>query len=83
MLRELGEAIDERRLLGDELYARDVLLVCDAFADKDLALLSAQWRRIDAEPAAPPSPRLPPTLHDRDAAHPAWHWTRPSSWFAG
>lgn len=81
--RELGETIDTRRLLDDGLYARDVLLVCDAFVDKDLALLSAQWRRIDAEPAAPPSQRLPPALQSGDAQRPAWPWARLSNWFAG
>ncbi|MDP3084415.1 MAG: hypothetical protein Q8N44_12115 [Rubrivivax sp.] len=43
--RELGQGIDAERLLADRLYARDVLLVCQALGG-ELATL-AQQLQID------------------------------------
>ena len=54
LIRELGQGIDLGRMIGEPLYARDVLLVCDAFAnvsESDLATLSKQYRRAAAEEA--------------------------------
>jgi hypothetical protein len=51
--RELGQAIDVVRTLADPLYARDVLLVCDAMPGTDLASLAKQFRA--AEPLAAPT----------------------------
>jgi len=44
LLRELGQGIAVDRLLSDALYARDVLLVCDAHAGSDLASLAVHFR---------------------------------------
>ena len=46
--RELGQGIDEARLLAEPLYARDVLLVCDALPGPGLALLASQFRQAEA-----------------------------------
>jgi hypothetical protein len=48
--REIGAGVDLRRLLAQPLYARDVLLVCDALQGTELAALSAQFRQAAAEP---------------------------------
>jgi hypothetical protein len=45
--RELGQGIDEARLLANPLYARDVLLVCDALPAPGLALLASQFRQAE------------------------------------
>ena len=56
--RELDEGIDAERMLADALYARDVLLVCDAMRDHELASLSPRFRRAAlAEPAPDDAPR--------------------------
>jgi hypothetical protein len=47
--RELGQGIDETRLLAEPLYARDVLLVCDALPEPGLALLASQFRQVGHE----------------------------------
>jgi hypothetical protein len=44
LLREIGHAIEVERLLADPLYARDVLLVCDAVHGGELAALSSLFR---------------------------------------
>ena len=41
---ELEHEIEVERLLGDTLYARDVLLVCDALRSAGLSALAAQFR---------------------------------------
>ena len=45
LLRELGQGIEVGQMLGDERYARDVLLVCDAHQNTELALLALQYRQ--------------------------------------
>jgi hypothetical protein len=58
LARELGEGIDAERMLADALYARDVLLVCDALRDHELATLSPRFRRaMLAEPDPTDAPR--------------------------
>ena len=42
--RELAQGIDVPRMLAQPLYARDVLLVCDAVRGSDLAMLAQQFR---------------------------------------
>lgn len=42
--RELAQGIDVQRMLAQPLYARDVLLVCDAVRGSDLAMLAQQFR---------------------------------------
>lgn len=44
LLRELGFGVDLGRLLKQPLYARDVLLVCDACAGNDLPRLARAFR---------------------------------------
>jgi len=51
LLRELRQGIDRQRMVGEPLYARDVLLVCDAFAGSDLASLAQHFRAAAAEAA--------------------------------
>jgi hypothetical protein len=47
----LGQGIDSPRMLADPLYARDVLLVCDAMPGTELAQLSQLFRgAMKAEP---------------------------------
>jgi hypothetical protein len=53
---ELGVMLDPHRMLRDSVYARDVLLVCDALpggdaAGGELAVLSQRFRSAAAEPA--------------------------------
>ena len=44
LLREIGQGIDVGSLLKHPLYARDVLLVCDACTGHDLRRLAAAFR---------------------------------------
>ncbi len=52
LLKELGQGIDVQRLLNERLYARDVLLVCDAQPGTDLASLALHFRHTRAALAA-------------------------------
>jgi hypothetical protein len=52
LLRELGRGIELGAMLNRPLYARDVLLVCDAHPGAELARLAQRFR---AASAAPPS----------------------------
>ena len=47
---ELGLGIDLQRMVGDTLYARDVLLVCEAYHGHELAELARQFRFAVDEP---------------------------------
>jgi hypothetical protein len=49
LLRQLGQGIDIRRMLGDTRYALDVLLVCDALPEHGLRDLAARFREVDHE----------------------------------
>jgi hypothetical protein len=63
LLRELGQGIDRQRMINERLYARDVLLVCDARPGTDLASLAQHFRATRAaavaeaytQAAAPPT----------------------------
>jgi hypothetical protein len=44
LLRELGEGVDGLRMIAEPLYARDVLLVCDALEDTAVATLARHYR---------------------------------------
>jgi len=46
LLREIGQGIDVGRLLKHPLYARDVLLVCDACTGHDLRRLATAFRGV-------------------------------------
>lgn len=59
LLQELGQGIEAPRLLAEPLYARDVLLVCDALAATDGPLLARAFRRAAAAPEEGP-PAVPP-----------------------
>ena len=60
--RTLGQGIDRQRMVTQPLYARDVLLVCEAMRGSDLAQMAAQFRIAVAAPesarkaAGAPSP---------------------------
>jgi hypothetical protein len=69
--RELGQGIDVVRTQADPLYARDVLLVCDAMPGSELASLAQRFRA--AEPPATPAPA-------GDAVTPS-HWPQVHSDF--
>ena len=45
LLGELGEGADPVRMLAEPVYARDVLLVCDAMRGTELAELAPRFRR--------------------------------------
>jgi hypothetical protein len=49
LVAELGVGLDAERMVDDPLYARDVLLVADAYTGDDLATLSAHFREAAAE----------------------------------
>ena len=44
LLPELGQGVDSLRMVAEPLYARDVLLVCDAMPGTELATLARQFR---------------------------------------
>ena len=57
MLRELGQGIEVERMLTQDRYARDVLLVCDALRGSELAVMAAEFRaasQVVMRPLAPP-----------------------------
>jgi hypothetical protein len=68
LMRELGQGIDVRQMLGSPLYARDVLLVCSAYPGTKLQRLGEQFREAT------------PELVARRAEHPSG-WQRRSSGF--
>jgi hypothetical protein len=51
--REVGQGIDATRMVAEPLYARDVLLVCEAMPGSELAELAPQFRVALAEAADP------------------------------
>ena len=56
LVREIGQGLDRQRLLRDALYARDVLLVCEALHHTGLPDLAQRFRQaaitIDAHEVA-------------------------------
>lgn len=50
LVRELGQGLDRQRMVNDALYARDVLLVCDALRLTDAPFLALHFRRSAAAP---------------------------------
>ena len=59
LLRDLGQGIDIDQMLRLERYARDVLLVCDAYKGEELAELAQQYRQAPPLPAEPGAGRAP------------------------
>ncbi|MBA4177327.1 MAG: hypothetical protein C0505_12340 [Leptothrix sp. (in: Bacteria)] len=49
--RELGQGVDAKRMLAEPMYARDVLLVCEALPGSELAELAARFRAALANAA--------------------------------
>jgi hypothetical protein len=45
LVREMGQGIDPARMLTEPLYARDVLLVCEALPGSELAELAPKFRQ--------------------------------------
>ena len=45
LVREIGQGVDRQRLLREPLYARDVLLVCDALRQSGLPALAQKFRQ--------------------------------------
>jgi hypothetical protein len=68
LLREIGHGVDPRRMLADALYARDVLLVCDAHPGSELAATADQYRRAAGLPAAPRRPPASAPVAPQSAA---------------
>ncbi len=66
--QELGQGIDARRMLNEPLYARDVLLVCEARPGLELDKLARQFRQAPAfrmrDPEPAPSGGAPSTGFD-------------------
>jgi hypothetical protein len=50
LVRELGQGLDRQRMVQEPLYARDVLLVCDALLQTDAPFLAQHFRRSAACP---------------------------------
>ena len=48
LVREIGQGLDRQRMLKEPLYARDVLLVCDALHATDAPFLAGHFRRAAA-----------------------------------
>jgi hypothetical protein len=48
LLAVLGEGINAKRMVSQPLYARDVLLVCDALIGTELQALAVQFRQAAA-----------------------------------
>jgi hypothetical protein len=57
--RELGESIDSKRMVAQPLYARDVLLVCQALRETELPELAQRFQG-SAAGLEPPPPVAPP-----------------------
>jgi hypothetical protein len=51
--RELGQGVDATRMVAEPVYARDVLLVCEAMEGSELAELAPQFRAALAAAADP------------------------------
>jgi hypothetical protein len=59
LLRELGAGVDRHRMLMDERYRHDVLLVCDGLQESPGPLLAHHFRRAAELPDEPaPNPAL-------------------------
>ena len=51
LMRELGQGIDIEQMLSSALYARDVLLVCQAYPTSELPWLGEQFRQASDDPS--------------------------------
>jgi len=55
--RDLGQGVDARRMLNDPLYARDVLLVCEAHPGSEMDQLAQRFRKAPAFRMRDPAPQ--------------------------
>ena len=78
--RELGEGVDAQRMVAQPLYARDVLLVCDALHDSEGPELAAKFRGNPLPVAAEPTPAAAPDAPDSVSADSPD--STPSGWVA-
>jgi len=58
LLRELGQGIDVGKMLKRDVYARDVLLVCDAHGDPELSRLAQAFRGATDDAGQPTASTL-------------------------
>jgi hypothetical protein len=56
LMRELGQGIDVGRMLDDARYARDVLLVCQAYPRTELTRLGAAFAKLPRPATATAGP---------------------------
>ncbi|HSW23999.1 MAG TPA: hypothetical protein VLJ62_14635 [Burkholderiaceae bacterium] len=75
LLREIGQGIDVGRLLKHPLYARDVLLVCDACTGHDLRRLAGAFRGASMPEAAAGSGTGDSTMFGSSQG---WSWSQAS-----
>lgn len=66
LARELGEGIDSKRMVAQPLYARDVLLVCQALRDTGLPELAREF--VEARDGIPRAPATAPAAAAAPAA---------------
>ncbi len=74
LMHELGQGIDVNQMLHSALYARDVLLVCQAYPGSELQALGRQFSQsgVGAEPRAQVRPgRWPSNTSGFDLSKPA------------
>jgi hypothetical protein len=97
LMRELGQGIDVAQMLDDARYARDVLLVCQAYPRTELTRLGSAFTKLPRPVAGPAGPGR---AADARAAHRRGNvdsdidragsvppsglrrWFVPSNWFA-
>jgi hypothetical protein len=66
LLHSLGAGVDRHRMLMDERYRQDVLLVCDGLQDTPGPLLAHHFRRAAELPDERPAAATPnPALAER------------------
>jgi hypothetical protein len=72
--RELGEGIRVKQFLADPLYARDVLLVCDALPELGLDELAREFRALAQQPHSANDSTPPPgwAMEGPVPARPGW-----------
>ena len=82
--RELGQGVDGLRMVAESLYARDVLLVCDAMPGTEGATLAQQFRMAASEkpPDSAAAPSRPPSAGRRSRLFAASLGARLSSGFS-
>jgi hypothetical protein len=91
LLRHLGSGIDVGAMLAREIYAREVLYVCEGCEDAELKALGEQFKRVRGPMAAPRVAPSEPWLEAPDSGFdedddappirpPASRWSRLKRW---